>query len=59
MTTREPTEQELADARQAKPKHHPATADLRESWSVTNPRGAEIHYGTYEDALLAAQTGIY
>ena len=56
---RKPTAQELAGARKARPVHHPATAMLRESWSVTNPRGVDIHYGSYEEALAAAQAGIY
>ena len=56
---RKPTEQELADAKKSKPVHHAATAEYRESWSVVGPRGNDVHYGSYEDALAAAQTGIY
>lgn len=56
---RKPTAQELADAKKARPAHHPETAMFRESWSVTNPRGSDVYYGSYEEALAAAQTGIY
>ena len=59
MPKPEPTAQELADAKKSKPVHHPATAEYRESWSVVNPRGSDVHYGSPEDALAAAQTGIY
>jgi hypothetical protein len=48
-----------AAARQARPSHHPATATLRESWSVLNPFGKAIHYPSEQEALTAAQTGIY
>ena len=54
-----PTAQQLADAKKSRPVHCPATAEFRESWSVLNPRGREIHYGSEEEALAAAQTGIY
>jgi hypothetical protein len=56
---RKPTAAELAEARKAEPVFHPATPVYRASWSVANPRGAEIHYPTREDALAAARTGIY
>jgi hypothetical protein len=54
-----PSAQDLAEARKSKPVHQPATAEYRESWSVLNPRGSEVCYGSYEEALAAAQTGIY
>ena len=56
---RTPTASEISEAKKSKPAYHPATAVLRASWSVVNPRGSEIHYGTEDEALLAAQTGIY
>ena len=56
---RTPTATELAEAKKSKPVHHAATDQYRESWSILNPRGAEIHYGSREDAELAAETGIY
>ena len=55
----EPNAQQLADAKKSRPAHHPETEMFRESWSVLNPRGREAHYGSYEEALAAAQTGIY
>jgi hypothetical protein len=59
MSKREPSEAQLEAARKARPVHHPATEEYRESWSVANPRGADIYYGSYEEALAAARTGIY
>jgi hypothetical protein len=56
---RKPTSVQLANARRSIPVHHPATPDLRESWSVDNPHGAEIHYPTHDEAAAAARTGIY
>ena len=53
------TASEVEEAKKSKPVHHAATAEYRESWSVVNPRGSEIHYGSFEEAELAAQTGIY
>jgi hypothetical protein len=55
----EPTAAALAAARNAKPARHPATAEHRESWSVLNPHGKEIHYGSEAEAAQAAATGIY
>lgn len=57
--TASPSAAELAEARKARPRHHPATAEYRESWSVTNPNGHEICYPGYDEALSAARTGIY
>ena len=54
-----PTAAQLAEAKKSEPVHHPATAELRESWSVLNPRGAQIHYGSEDEAARAASTGIY
>jgi hypothetical protein len=54
-----PTAAELEAARNSKSVRHPATAEHRESWSVVNPRGREVHYGTAEEAAGAAATGIY
>lgn len=45
--------------RYQRPAHHEATDTHRESWSVVNPHGAAIHYGTEEEAASAARTGIY
>jgi hypothetical protein len=57
--TRKPTAAQMREASKQTPVHHEATTVLRESWSVLNPYGREVHYGSYEDALTAAQTGIY
>jgi hypothetical protein len=46
-------------ANKSTPAHHPATPDLRESWSVPNPHGTEIHYPTWYEAYSAASTGIF
>jgi hypothetical protein len=56
---KQPTAQQLTDARNAKPAHHPATSEYRESWSVPNPYGTPIYYPSHDDALTAAQTGVY
>ena len=56
---RKPTKAELEAARREIPVHQPATDMYRESWVVLNPRGHEVGYGSYEEALAAAQTGIY
>ena len=39
--------------------HHAATTELCESWSVENPNGSQIHFGSYADAVMAATTGIF
>jgi hypothetical protein len=59
MTSRQPTQAELNAAKREIPVHHPATSLYRESWSVRNPRGSEIHYGSRDEAETAARTGIY
>ena len=56
---RKPTKAELEAAKREIPAHQPATDMYRESWSVLNPRGSEVCYGSYEEALAAAQTGVY
>jgi hypothetical protein len=56
---RVPGKEALAEARKSRPRHVPATPELREGWSVVNPAGAEIFYGSAEDAANAAATGIY
>jgi len=58
-TRKPPSAAALAEARKAKPRHHPATAEHWESWSVANPYGNEIHYADYDEALGAARTAIY
>jgi hypothetical protein len=56
---RKPTQAELDAAKREVPVHQPATEMYRESWCVLNPRGREVSYGSYEEALAAARTGIY
>jgi hypothetical protein len=58
MSTK-PTAAQIADAKKSVPVYHPETPELRASWSVLNPRGAEIHYASREEAAQAAATGIY
>lgn len=41
------------------PVHHPATELFRESWSVLNPRGVEIHYPSKQEAIDAYTYGIW
>jgi hypothetical protein len=59
MRKPEPTARDLADAKKSQPVHHPETDIYRESWSVVNPRGHDVYFGSYDEALAAAQTGIY
>jgi hypothetical protein len=42
--------QPLMASQAQKPTYHPATAYYGESWSVINPNGREIHFGTPEEA---------
>lgn len=53
--TRDQIRAERANA----PVYHPATPELRASWSVLNPRGVPIHYQSYTDAQTARDTGVF
>lgn len=59
MSNPKVTREQAEAAKDAVPVHHPATSQYRESWSVTNPRGVAIHYGSREEAESVARTGVY